>query len=75
MEKMIRRLKAIDEHEIAEAMQRLYDERNAAIDDLHGMCHVCVYDGHKVCNNCVESPRIFYEVGTSDNWEWRGLGK
>ena len=73
MEKIIRRLKTIGEHEIAEAVQRLYDERNQAVDDLHGLCHVCVYDNHKACDNCIHTARIFEEYGTADNWEWRGI--
>lgn len=73
MEQMIRRLKTIGEHEIADAVQKLYDERNQAIDDLHGYCHVCAYDKHKVCDNCIHTATIFNAGGNADNWEWRGL--
>ena len=72
-DKYIARLKIVGEHEIAEAMQRLYDERNKAIDDLHGLCSVCRYNNTKVCDSCTHTASIFEVYGDADNWEWRGI--
>lgn len=74
IDKYISRLKIIGEHEIAKVLQKLHDERNAAVEDLHGYCHVCVYyDNPKVCDNCIHTATIFNAGGNADNWEWRGL--
>lgn len=73
MESKIQRLKIIGEHDIAEALERVWKERNAAVESLHGYCHVCAYDKHKVCDRCIHSASIFSPGGDADNWEWRGV--
>lgn len=72
IEKYIYRLKAVGEYQIAEYLQELHDEHQAALEDLHGLCHVCRYNNTKVCDSCTHTPRIFEEYGNADNWEWRG---
>lgn len=67
-------LKKIGEHEIADKLETLAKEREAAVGDLHGLCHACVYDGHDVCGRCVHSEVFFCDgdAALADNWEWRG---
>lgn len=73
IDKAINRLKIIGEHMIADMLEEIAAEREAAIEDMRGMCHVCAYDNHKVCDNCIHTARIFEEYGNADNWEWRGI--
>lgn len=61
----IMRLRKIGEHDIADMLEAL-------LGDLHGLCFACKHNNTKVCNNCIQTPRIFEEVGSADNWEWRG---
>lgn len=72
-DKYMARLKIVGEHELAEYMQRLYDERNKAIDDLQGLCSVCKHNNTKVCDSCTHTASIFEVYGDADNWEWRGI--
>ena len=73
IDKAVRTLKIIGEHMIADMLEEIAEEREQAIDDLHGYCHVCAYDRHKACANCIHTATIFNEGGSADNWEWRGL--
>lgn len=73
IDRAVKRLKIIGEHMIADILEEVADELEQAIDDLHGLCHVCTYDNHKVCDNCIHTARIFEDYGNADNWEWRGL--
>jgi hypothetical protein len=73
IDRAVKRLKIIGEHMIADILEEVADELEQAIDDLHGYCHVCIYDKHKVCANCIHTATIFNAGGSADNWEWRGL--
>lgn len=72
IEKHINRLRIIGEYNICDAVKELLKEHEAALNDLHGLCFACKHNNTKVCNNCIQTPRIFEEVGSADNWEWRG---
>jgi hypothetical protein len=72
IDKHISRLKIIGEHEIAEYLEKMHQELATAIDDMHGLCHVCKHNNTKACDNCIQTPRIFDSSGEYDNWEWRG---
>lgn len=61
-------------NEIADTMEQLIRERDAAIKDcsLFDECFTCkhanVFSDTEPCKSCVH-----LEGGTSPNWEWRGV--
>lgn len=73
IDKAVRLLKIIGEHMIADILEEVAEEREQAVEDLHGLCSFCRHNNTKVCKNCTHTPRIFEDYGNADNWEWRGL--
>lgn len=53
------------------------EERDAAIQDLHGKCSVCSHytpnHNEGPCRNCSFEIARDHTVKAEDNWEWRGL--
>lgn len=72
IEKAVKRLKIIGEHIIADMLEEVFEEREAAVEDLHGLCSVCRHNNTKVCDSCTHTASIFEVYGDADNWEWRG---
>ena len=58
------------------AIETLLAERDAAVEDLHGVCRACVYsrcfDGEQPCSECTYGTGIMWDA---DNWKWRGPQK
>ena len=60
-------------------LARVTAERDAAVEQLHGICSVCVnyssYHNKGKCAFCVYEPAREKDVETHDNWQWRGPKK
>lgn len=59
------------------SLAHLKEERDAAIQDLHGKCSVCSHytpnHNEGPCRNCTFEIARDPAVKAEDNWEWRGL--
>lgn len=62
----------------ADGIKRLLEERESAVDMLHGQCHACKNNRgwHNVgkCGTCIHETARFpkKEERKEDNWEWLG---
>ena len=77
IDKYIARLKIVGEHEIAEAMQRLARERDAAVACIPHACGYCKHFiiTHNGCTpdyDCARSGCTNIS-GVNTGWEWRGV--
>ena len=56
-----------------ERVHQLEEERDAAVEDVHGNCHSCKYyikdPKEEPCASCLSG------FGNKDNWQWRGVQK
>ena len=56
---------------------RITAERDAAMEQLHGICSVCdnytPYHNHGECAWCIHEICRDNKIPASDNWKWRGL--
>lgn len=64
---------------LREEREQLTAERDAAVEQLHGICSACKnyspYHNTGKCAFCVYEPAREKDVEANDNWQWRGPKK
>ena len=72
---LVRKLHAENE-KLRDEMEQVKRERDAVIEQLHGMCNVCKhyypYHNRGKCAFCEHETIRDTKIPPVDNWEWRG---
>lgn len=59
------------------ALEQVKRERDAAVEDLKGLCGMCAHWNHgfmeDACEECIYSKPFDDDTFEPDNWQWRGV--